>query len=339
MANAINDNISYTYEGVKLLNPLFFEPVEDVPNPFDIFRFVPTKYKTQIHLPRAVRKIVQTASGCGRPAGTKNFDLNSKEIVVDETRADMDQCYDTFNQNIFVESLQAGTEIDNLSETEIARMVLRQFAEGWRSDLWRLSWFGDKAGASADYTVTDGFFKRFFAAITGTTIGYSLDMSTDATIEDVSGDLVADGAIVALRKIYENGAKTLRAIPKAQQKFMVTCTVHDNLMTTYENLGTDSGLARVEDGSDSLKFRGIDVVIAPEWDLHLADGDNEFNASVGKNAIVHTAPKTNLVYASDTTESSLRVRYSDDDDELMKVTGKIKIGTQVIEDSLVSFAY
>ena len=137
----------------------------------------------------------------------------------------------------------------------------------------------------------------------------------------------------------------LRQVPNAMKSFRVTATIADNLMTTFEQLGTGNalGLSLLKDGQ-SLAFRGIPVVEIAGWDTQLADANNPNSAGngidIGANMVVYTV-NDNLVLGTDVTDpaSQLKFRSNDDDDELLKIIAKYKMGTQFVFGELISFYY
>jgi hypothetical protein len=116
-------------------------------------------------------------------------------------------------------------------------------------------------------------------------------------------------------------------------------------MTTFEQLGTGNalGLALLKDGQ-SLSFRGIPVIEVTGWDTQLADAANPnsqtLGIDIGKNMMVYTV-NDNLVVGTDVADASsqLKFRSNDDDDELLKIIAKYKMGTQFVHGELISFYY
>ena len=171
-------------------------------------------------------------------------------------------------------------------------------------------------------------------------------MSTISSVEDTNGDLVADGAYELLKSVYENQTKVLRQVPNNKKSIRVTCTIEDNLITTYEQLGTGNnlGLSRLIDGqgNSQLTFRGIPIITVTGWDTQLADATNPnsggLGIDIGKNMLVYTADE-NLVIGSDVNdpEAQLKFRSNDDDDELLKIIAKYKMGVQFVFGELISF--
>ena len=107
-----------------------------------------------------------------------------------------------------------------------------------------------------------------------------------------------------------------------------------------ENSGTDSGLARIQDGVSELKFRGIPIIDMSFWDESLADTSaNPNSAAIGSNSIVITAPD-NLVVGTDVTDpaSEMKVWY-EEKDEKVYIKSKFNFGTQIVSDELIVAAY
>ena len=201
-----------------------------------------------------------------------------------------------------------------------------------------MAWFAASTAAAADYAQFDGFVQLFVD--NSASLGKYVEMTAIANIEDTNGDLVADGAYTLLKSAYENQTKVLRQMPNASKSFRVTATIVDNLMTTYEQLGTGNalGLQLLQDGQ-SLSFRGIPLVEVTGWDTQLADATNP-NANIGKNMLVYTV-NDNLVIGTDVADagSQLKFRSNDDDDELLKIIAKYKMGAQFVFGELISFYY
>jgi len=138
--------------------------------------------------------------------------------------------------------------------------------------------------------------------------------------------------------IWKNQPKTLRAIPRNQKRFYVTSTIWDNYWKTLENTSTDSGLTRLQDGTEILKYRGVELVEMPEWDDALADSANPFATPVGDNAIIYTIPE-NFVIGADVNDANAQMmQWYDPKDELVYRKGKWIQGVQYVEDELICFA-
>lgn len=336
MADQLTTNFTHTYAGREFTDTLFYQPqLEGSFDPYREFQFIPNvKGKINIYLPRRLQKVLRADTGCGiTAAGTTT--INDKTLTPCKIRLDLEECEDQFDATIFEEARRSGTDRNDLNGTAIGEILTRQTTGAIREDNQKLLWFGRDADADAFYGICDGFWDFLIDA--SSSLGHSIDMSNDVNIEDGNGVLVEDGALVALREIWSNQPATLRRM-KSDARFYVTATIADNLMETYEALGTDSGLARLENGSAQLSFRGRPVIEMVEWDDALADSANPFSTEIGDNAILYTIP-SNLVIGADvsSTEAQVRIRF-DEDDEKVKTKAKWIQGVQFVEEELICIA-
>ena len=335
MPNQLTPNFTHTYAGREFTDSLFYQPqLEGTFDPYVEFQFLSdVKGKVNIYLPRRLQKVLRADTGCGiTSAGTTT--INDKTLTPCKIRVDLEECEDQFDATIFEDARRSGTDRNDLRGTDIGQILTRQTTGAIREDNQKLLWFGRDADADSFYGICDGFWDFLIDA--SSSLGHAINMANDSNIE-VAGAMVDDGALVALREIWSNQPATLRRMKK-DAKFYVTATVSDNLMETYEALGTDSGLARLENGSTQLEFRGIPVVEMVEWDDALADAANPFSTEIGDNAILYTIP-SNLVIGADVsnTEAQVKIRF-DEDDEVVRTKAKWIQGVQFVEEVLICIA-
>ena len=334
MANALTTSFSHTYAGKELLTEIFYAPaVEGGQNPFDLHRVMSdVKTKTNIYKVGALTNIIQGDSGCGFSA-SGSVAITDKVIDPQKLKVNIEQCEDAFSQTIFAEAQKNGVDRADIQGTIIEEMIMNAVSRGMRDDLIKAAWFSDAASSHAMYGNFEGFFERILGGS-----GYLLDLNSDSAYE--AADVIAtDGAYKAMKKLYENMPAAMRAI-KGQLVAYVTSSVYDNLLSTLEQTGTDSGLQRIQDGVADLKFRGVPIVDMSLWDASLADTSNNPNsAAIGSNAIVITTPD-NLVVGTDVTDpmAELSVWY-EKKDEKFYLSSKFLFGTQVVFDELIVAAY
>jgi hypothetical protein len=342
MANFITQSISNTYSG-RDFTEILFAPQEGSDDLAGI-RVIPNiKVKANMYLDSTLNKIVRKYSTCGFAATGGVTNVSDRTLEVSRLKVNLEECGDAFYGTIFEEFYNAGTAIDDLTDTVVGDIARRRVAEGIADDNGRIAWFAASTAASADYNQFDGFVQHFVTD--SASLGQYVEMTAIANVEDTNGDLVADGAYELMKSAYENQTKVLRQMPNASKSFRVTATIVDNLMTTFEQLGTGNalGLALLKDGQ-SLSFRGIPVIEVTGWDTQLADAANPnsqtLGINIGKNMMVYTV-NDNLVVGTDVADASsqLKFRSNDDDDELLKIIAKYKMGTQFVHGELISFYY
>ena len=291
-----------------------------------------------MYLNSSLTKIVRKYTTCGFSATGGVTSVSDRTLEVSKLKVNLEECGDAFYGTIFEEFYGSGTAIDDLTDTVVGEVARKRVAEAIADDNGRMAWFAASTAASSDYNQFDGFVQLFVD--NSASLGKYVEMTAIANVEDTNGDLVADGAYTLLKSAYENQTKVLRQMPNNSKSFRVTATIVDNLMTTYEQLGTGNalGLQLLQDGQ-SLTFRGIPVVEITGWDTQLADATNP-NANIGKNMVVYTVDD-NLVIGTDVADagSQLKFRSNDDDDELLKIIAKYKMGAQFVFGELISFYY
>ena len=345
MANFITQSFNVTYSGTDITNELFYAPQEGSDDLMGIRKLPNVKVKTNLYLPATLTKIVRAYSTCGFSATGGAIDVSDKTLEVKKMKVNLEQCGDTFYGTVFEEFYGAGTDIDNLEDTIIGDIARRKVLEGIADDNGRIAWFGATSGASADYSQMDGFIQLFIDG--SASLDKYVEMTAISNVEDTAGALVADGAYELLKYAYENQSQVLRKMPNSSKSFRVTSTIVDNLITTYEQLGTGNelGLSMLINGAGEaqLKFRGIPVVEVRGWDTALADSDNPNTTTginIGANLMVYTV-NDNLVIGTDVSDpqAELKFRSNDDDSELLKIIAKYKMGAQFIHGELVGMYY
>lgn len=335
MANSVTTSFTHTYNGKEFLQELFYKPQEGGQDVFALYKVMQVVDKTNLYIPGNLSKILRKYTTCGfSQQGT--LAISDRTISTTKVKSNLEECEDAFDGTVFEEAIKKGVDIDDLQGTVIEDILRQKLMDGLASDIPRICWFADAGSGSSDYDQFDGWV-HLIGDVSGS-VGQYLDMNTVAAIE-VGGVLVADGAITLFRSMYENQSKTLRAVDRSQKKFYVTSTIMDNYLTTLEDTQNERGQLNLEDGSTVVKFRGIEVVEVKGWDTHLADASNPQAAGVGANMCVFTTPD-NLIVGCDVLSPMNEVKsWYSDDDEVIRMKVKFKLGAQILHPELLSFAY
>ena len=340
MANILSTSFSHSYNGQEFLEELFYKPQPEGENIFADYRlFDNVDSKINLYFNGNLTKTLKPYTTCGR-TDTGSATITDKVLSVNKLKQQLSQCEDQFENTVFGEMRKKGTRVSDLKGTILEEIIRTQALRALRYDIPRIAWFSKAVAASEDYTAFDGFFQLMFDS--SATLAHSINMAHSTAYETngTSSILATDGAYNALKKIYENQGADLRSVSKNDKKFFVTSSVLDNLLSTYENLGTDLGLQRLNDGMGTLKFRGIEIKEMPYWDYALDDTTaNPMSAQIGNNAIVYTMPD-NLVIGTDMAfrDATLDIWYSRDDEKLY-TDFKLKLGAQFVHEKYICFAY
>ena len=333
MANVLNPNFDYTYDGT-LSTQFFYDPIVQYPDLRSVFTVRRVRYKEQLPIVAALGKVLKGAQGCGDLSTTGNaVNITNRTIETLPGEFYLEQCADTFEQTILDEAQRTGEAWYDMRGTPIGNAVQRQIVESVAQDVFRVMSFGDTtspAGDPAYYGWADGLWTRIIDgtssyAVTGVNTGITTLNQSDGT-----------RALDYLRSLYEGADILLKQIDASRKRFFVTGNVYENLMTTYEDKALDGGglTARVENGVTTLMFRGIPVVPVYAWDNWIA-ADN-----LGNNTrILYTTPENHVVGLLREADQGNVRQWFDQNTNKVKFFGRMHVGYNWIHDELQAVSY
>ena len=328
MANVADNQITATYGGANL-NGIFYEPVFRSDDLMRNYRVIPNvKHKMNVFTAAPLTKIVQSYSTCSTSNTSEDFDIMSKTITAGRCRVALEQCWDEFKDTFIEESYRNGLDVNNLLGTDLADAIVNRAVAGIASDVVRLAWGGDVAGAVAGYAVFDGWMELMKAEVV-------LAKTVLAPAAPTAGE-----AIGLLRDLYDGAAAALQQVAPADKKFFVTPSIFNAYIANLEGSSADLAVVNLVDGMRRVMFRGVEVVAMYEWDTILADTNPDLfvNAATNYTQGACYCAVENLIIGSDVTdpEGSFKVFY-DDLEEKMFFRGYFKLGVQYLYSSLVKW--
>ena len=328
MANVANNSIAATYGGAQL-NEIFYEPVFRSDDIMRNYRVIPNvKHKMNVYTSAALTKIVEPYAGCSATSGSTQFDIDDKVITAGRCRVALEQCTDEFFGTYIEEMYRSGVDVMNIEGTQLSDAIVNRAVTGIASDVVRLAWGGDVAGAVAGYTAFDGWMEL---------------MKTETVIEFAGTPAAptAADAIGLIRNVYDQAPAALQQVPAGDKKIFVTPKVFNAYLANLEGSSADLAIVNQVDGMRRVMFRGVELVPMYEWDTILTDTNPDlFNTAAGadvNNGVCYCAVE-NLIIGSDVTdpEGSFKVFY-DDLEEKMFFRGYFKLGVQFLYPSLVQW--
>ena len=328
MANVANNSIAATYVGAQL-NEIFYEPVFRSDDIMRNYRVIPNvKHKMNVYTSAALTKIVEPYAGCSATSGSTQFDIDDKVITAGRCRVALEQCTDEFFGTYIEEMYRSGVDVMNIEGTQLSDAIVNRAVKGIASDVVRLAWGGDVAGAVAGYTAFDGWMEL---------------MKTETVIEFAGTPAAptAADAIGLIRNVYDQAPAALQQVPAGDKKIFVTPKVFNAYLANLEGSSADLAIVNQVDGMRRVMFRGVELVPMYEWDTILTDTNPDlFNTAAGadvNNGVCYCAVE-NLIIGSDVTdpEGSFKVFY-DDLEEKMFFRGYFKLGVQYLYSSLVQW--
>ena len=329
MANVANDAITATYGGAQL-NEIFYEPVFRSDDIMRNYRVIPNvKHVMNVYTAAALTKIVEVYSTCSATSGANQFDLSDKVITAGRCRVALEQCTDEFFGTFIEESYRSGADVMNIEGTQLADAIVNRAVKGIASDVVRLAWGGDVAGAVAGYAVFNGWMEL---------------MKAEPVLERVGvapANPTAAEALGLIMQVYDGAPAALQQVAPADKKMFVTPKLYNAYLQNLEGNGADLAIVNRVDASPRVSFRGVELVAMYEWDTILTDTNPDlFQSAAGADlnqGICYTAVE-NLIIGSDVTdpEGSFKVFY-DDLEEKMFFRGYFKLGVQYLYSSLVQW--
>ena len=154
---ALGTNFNYTYDG-KLSTEVFLNPALESPEIKSLFQVRRgIRFKEQINTAGPLDRFVLADNGnCNQAPQGDKVNITNRTIDMERLKYWLDQCADDFKGNIMNEALKTGKDINDLTGTEIDRLIQSLISQGLRNDLFRIFSFGDKNSADVNYNQMNG---------------------------------------------------------------------------------------------------------------------------------------------------------------------------------------
>jgi hypothetical protein len=328
--NVAFDSTNAGYSGANL-NEIFYEPVFRSDDIMRNYRVIPNvKHVMNVYTSAKLTKIVKAQVACSPLSQdpVAYFPVDQKVITAGRCRVALEQCSEEFYGTFIEESYRNGVDVNNLLGTDLADAIVNRAVAGIASDVVRLAWGGDVAGAVPGYAVFDGWMELMKAEVV-------LAKPVVAPAAPTAGE-----AIGLLRDLYDGAAAALQQVAPSDKKFFVTPSIFNAYIANLEGSSADLAVVNLVDGMRRVMFRGVEVVAMYEWDTILADTNPDLfvNAATNYTQGACYCAVENLIIGSDVTdpEGSFKVFY-DDLEEKMFFRGYFKLGVQYLYSSLVKW--
>lgn len=286
--------------------------------------------------------------GCNPEYRTPSTNYAEKAWELGEWEMPLEWCYKMFENTVAEYALKKGTDIGDLTGTEIWSILIESpLAQAITNMFWRLIWFGDKAGANLTagvdktlFTACDGLWKRLFAlgaanANQHTTIAANASASYAAQ----KADLRQNGVAIS---IFENLVDDADSRIEGLEGAAVFCTksladaLARDLKNEYKLILT---WEQIFGGLKVTEFDGKKIVAISKWDRMIQqyqDNGTKFNLP---HRAIYTAP-SQLLVGTPANEIVSDVDVNFDHKARTTYTYSTgKIGTLLGEDNLIQVAY
>ncbi|NEO72136.1 hypothetical protein, partial [Moorena sp. SIO3H5] len=296
-------------------------------------------------------KITKKYDGCA-PDFTPGTDIINRTLELEKADVAMEWCVDDFENalaavagnNLAEEYLRSGVDSMDPQGTQVESWIDQLVTDGVRRDFWRQMSFADSASMDEDWNIIDGIWPKLLS-VDGSGSSYCVQ-GIDTFPKEATSDLADGQAIEVLKKVYQDSKNILKQYPQSRRYMMVTGTVYENLLSSYEaNVnGTERQFTNLvsgqagEDGQLPLFYRGIPIVPSYAWDTALEDTTNPLYDQV-RHLILYTTPDNQAIGLHDDVDASRLRGWFSNDDGVYRVRGQHRMGYTFIHCDLTTIAY
>lgn len=292
-------------------------------------------------------------SGCDPTYEDKGFANSMDRWKLDSWRVPIKICYDAVKGTIAEYSLKTGTEIADLTDTDIMTIYTDLLDRAMRQMIWRMGWFGDTAaqnvtsggkitdGVELDYfTTCDGLFKRIFDVCTSNTSQRTEVTANEKTTtaeqksamlaQGVATDLVDTILMDADSRIVDDSSAVLM-----MTRSMATALTYDIKKTYHDIMPWE----KVFDGFEVANYNGITVASISIWDRMIAANEKgTANLNLPYRAVFANPKQLMVGTDADSLISNLDIWF-DHKERRNYIYAEGKIGTALLESKLIHAAY
>lgn len=269
-------------------------------------------------------------------------------------------CYKDVEATAGRMALKAGTEIADMTGTDVVDIVVPKMEEQMLRMFWRIAWFGDTAADTISnagklkngtekklFTIADGFFKRLLAII-GTTPArktaitanasatYALQLSDFTNARTILTSMITS-ANITLRSSADAFIMCTRSIADQFARELTQGTVY----TEIQWKTIETGLIKPDGNVQTMQYfevNGVKVFPIDLWDQYIQTYEDNGTKWNSPHRAVYLN-KSNLLCGTPSDEliKTFRIWFSDDDQNV-KMLARDKIGTLIFDDTLVQVA-
>lgn len=278
-----------------------------------------------------------------------------KTWELDEWQIARDLCYSDIKGALKDIALKNGIAVEDLTADQITTDVFVPYLKNSINDmLWRLAWLGDKAAlntgeggvitAGVDkkyFTVVDGLFKRLFASVTaGNATRVTIAANSASTFAEQTQGLFVKGTPM---KIFDDlkYSANYAVWERDDVQVLATKSLVDALAWDIKesNKGGDLAYTDLVNGMQTVKYNGMTIVELPIWD-RMIRAYEKGEAAYNKPHRAVLASKTDLLIGTGSDNSLDQFDYGYERKSGTNwFKAKDTLGTQIVEDNLISFAY
>lgn len=292
--------------------------------------------------------------GCNPTYVDPTQEFAEKEWALGNYQVPLKWCYADFIDTCAKYALNKGTDIADLTTTELMTEIIRPALERALEKMyWRIIWFGDTAADTISaggvltngtdpnlFTICDGLFKQLFAVGTAAPSQVTaISANSQTTYATQKSTFMAAGYATALTDtLLQDADSRIRSLEGAglfvTDKYAVGLA-HDMKVTYHEQLTWDM----LTNGVRVTEYDGVPVYSVPIWDALINEFENSGTAwNLPYRAIFGTPRQLLVGTPADKIVSDLDIWY----DKTTRSTHAFvegRIGTLTGQDDLFQLGY
>jgi len=240
------------------------------------------------------------------------------------------------------------------SQSQIGNFLVAAVLDAFDQIILEKAWFDDKDGDTFDavpagvftngtdvayYTGFDGLFKQIFTSISGSAnTNRFTSIAKNAGVSYAAQELVSGEALSTFKSVFTKADGRLRA--NANAKFYATQSIWDGLVNDLEDTQNSGGVTIItEDGKQTLRYRGIEVVQMSVWDRFIDTYQNNGTVRFRPHRLVLSTPDNlRIGTLSDGDFGDVNAFY-DQYNRVNVIDGAYSLDAKFMEVYLASVAY
>lgn len=260
-------------------------------------------------------------------------------------------CYKDFQNTVAEYALKHGTEIGDLTNTEImTKILVPAFAEGLQKMYWRIVWFGDKDAKNVSnngvitdgvevslFNITDGLFKQLFALPAEQRTTISANAQTTRALQ--FSKLREEGeAIKIVEDMIMNANPALSSV--ADAGIYMTKSLADALAADVRKVyKVIMPWETVFAGVKMSEYNGVKIYRCDMWDEVIQNAQNNGTKLNLPHRAVYAAPSLLLAASPAANFISTLDIWFERKDRTTNIYAGGEIGTLIGQDDLFQVAY
>lgn len=295
-----------------------------------------------------------SGGGCSPEYRTPEVVGMTKKWDMGEWTMPFSLCYKDFLNTVAEYALKHGTEIGDLTSTEImTKILVPAFAEGLQKMYWRIVWFGDKDAKNVSgngvitdgvdvslFNMTDGLFKQLFAIASANdqqkiTISANSQTTRALQFSKLREEGVATGIV---DDMIMNVNPAITAVPDAG--IYMTKSLADALANDVKKVyKVIMPWEEVFTGVKMSEYNGVKIYRCDMWDEVIQTMQNNGTKLNLPHRAVYAAPSLLLAASPAANFMSDLDIWFERKDRTTNIFAGGMIGTIVGQDDLVQVAY